>query len=51
MSHTAYRAELSAIAAAEMDGESVESMMGNLARRSGVPTATIRHEVTEIQDL
>jgi len=51
MSHIAYRAALSTIAAAEADGEEVSARIGHLARRTGIPSATIRHEVTEIAEL
>lgn len=51
MTHVAYRTALSNIAAAEAEGENVLGDIVRLAAMTGIPSATIRHEVTEIADL
>lgn len=50
MSYAAYRAGISAIAAAEAEGEDVARDIAFLASRSGMTVSMIRHEVTEAQD-
>lgn len=51
MSHAAYRAGIASIAADEAEGEDVTARINQLASRSGVTPAMIRHEVTEFADL
>lgn len=50
MTHAAYRAGITAIAADEKDGEDVTARIAQLARAAKVDASTIRHEVTEAQD-
>jgi uncharacterized protein YfcZ (UPF0381/DUF406 family) len=50
MTHAAYRAGITAIAADEKDGEDVTARIAQLARAAKMDASTIRHEVTEAQD-
>lgn len=50
MSHTAYRAGIARIAAAELDGQDISGDIAQLARSARVTFDMVRHEVTELQD-
>lgn len=49
MSHAAYRTAIATIATDELSGEDVEGRISYLAKQAGLDRASVRQDVTEIQ--
>lgn len=49
MSHAQFRTALNRLAAAENEGDDIESDLGHLAAVSGVSRSDVRMHITEIQ--